>query len=96
MKKLAAIVLACVALAACAKLLGIERKQAIFPHRAHVVAGITCTRCHGNVAEGTALHLPEDKTCTDGCHVKAHDTRACTSCHVSQLAVEKLVEAKDI
>ena len=95
MKRLALIIIGIVALAACARLLGFQRKQAIFPHRAHVVAGISCTRCHGDVAAGNGLHLPEDKTCTDGCHAKPHDPGSCTSCHVSQLAVAQLVEAKD-
>jgi hypothetical protein len=68
----------------------------VFPHRAHVVAGVSCVRCHtGPLAAGPALHLPDDQSCTTGCHAKPHDMRSCTGCHVSQRVVGELVEARD-
>jgi predicted CXXCH cytochrome family protein len=87
---------ACIALAACAGVLGLRRTApGSFPHRAHVVAGVSCTRCHtGLDAPGTSLHLPTDEHCT-GCHTKPHDTRSCEGCHVSKTAVAELVEARD-
>jgi len=83
------------ALAACAGILGLRRAApASFPHRAHVVAGVSCTRCHARL-DAPGLHIPDDASCTDGCHAKPHDTRSCTGCHVSDHAVTELVEARD-
>ncbi|HEU0035830.1 MAG TPA: cytochrome c3 family protein [Kofleriaceae bacterium] len=84
------------ALAACAGILGFKKKQVtdVFPHRAHVTAGVSCTRCHANIDDGApSLHLPDDATCTT-CHTKPHDTRSCTSCHVSPTAVAATIEAR--
>jgi hypothetical protein len=91
-----ALALACVVLAACAGILGLKRKTAAtFPHRAHVVASVSCTRCHANVGDGQpVLHLPDDASCTS-CHAKPHDPRSCTSCHVAPNALAELVEARD-
>ena len=80
--------------AACAGILGLRRTTAAaFPHRAHVVCGVSCTRCHVNIADGAALHLPDDAACAS-CHAKPHDARSCTSCHTSPLAVAQVIEAK--
>jgi len=89
--------LACVALAACAGILGLRTSAPeSFPHRKHVVAGVSCTRCHTGLDKpGDALHLPGDATCTTECHAKPHDTRSCVGCHVSSLAVAELIEARD-
>lgn len=83
--------------AACAGILGLKRgKTGTFPHRSHVVAGVSCTRCHTNVMDTSkpGLHLPDDGTCTT-CHTKPHDTRSCTGCHSSPMTVASLVEAVD-
>lgn len=83
------------ALAACAGVLGFRKASvAIFPHRAHVVAGVSCTRCHAGVeAPGKALHLPDDATCAS-CHTPPHDPRPCTGCHIQPLRVAVMTEAK--
>ena len=85
-----------VALAACAGVLGLRHSTPeSFAHRKHVVAGVSCTRCHVGIDKpGTGLHLPDDATCTS-CHTKPHDTRSCASCHVSQTAIGELIEARD-
>jgi len=87
---------ACLVLAACAGILGLRRPAPKgFPHRAHVTAGVSCTRCHAGLdAPEPRLHLPTDATCTDGCHARPHDPRPCSGCHVSARAVEELVEAR--
>ncbi|MBX3157705.1 MAG: hypothetical protein KF773_17170 [Deltaproteobacteria bacterium] len=92
----ASLALACIALAACAGVLGLRRSSLpeVFPHRAHVVAGVSCTRCHAGVdVPGPALHLPDDAVCTS-CHTRPHDTRSCAGCHASRTAVAELVEAR--
>lgn len=93
-RKLPLAILACAALAACAGVLGL-RPRALpdaFPHRAHVVAGVTCTRCHAGLDQ-PGLHVPDDATCTS-CHTKPHDERPCGGCHVSQRALDELAEAR--
>lgn len=86
-------------LAACAGILGYKtaRTTSVFPHRAHVVSGVSCTRCHAGIDKGGAqLHLPTDATCTTaGCHVKPHDTRSCASCHVSADQIAELVAVRE-
>ncbi len=92
-------IVAIAALAACAGVLGLRRTAPpeSFPHRAHVVAGVSCTRCHPGLEKpgGLQLHLPEAATCTDGCHAKPHDRRPCTGCHVSERAIAELVAARE-
>jgi len=88
--------LAClIALAACAGVLGLRRASVeTFPHRRHVVAGVSCTSCHPAMErDDGALHLPTDATCTT-CHTKPHDTRPCIGCHTPAGAVAQLEEAK--
>ena len=52
MKKLV-FVIAIAMIAACAGILGLRKANTgVFPHRAHVIAGVACTRCHANVADG--------------------------------------------
>ncbi|MEO8706915.1 MAG: hypothetical protein ABI867_43210 [Kofleriaceae bacterium] len=82
-------------LAACAGILGLHRASTgTFPHRAHVVAGVSCTRCHTNVNDrSTPLHLPDDASCAT-CHVKPHDPRSCLGCHSSPIAVAQVIEAQ--
>jgi len=83
-------------LVACAGVLGLSRPgPRAFPHRAHFVAGVSCTRCHTGVADGTAaLHLPDDASCTT-CHGKPHNTGSCLGCHVAPGALTELAEARD-
>jgi len=97
-------------LVACAGVLGLTTRGSSreFPHRAHVVAGVSCTRCHAGIdtlptggsatpqaPDGSpALHLPDDASCTT-CHAKPHDTRSCLGCHVAPTALAELAEARD-
>ena len=72
-------------LAACASVLGIKKvsERRTFEHRAHVVEGVSCTRCHSSVAESeddTPVQLPETALCLE-CHEKPHDARRCRNCH---------------
>jgi hypothetical protein len=90
----AAAVIACVALAACAGVLGLRTgTPETFPHRAHVRAGVSCTRCHTNL-DKPGLHIPDDASCVS-CHDKPHDPRPCGGCHRSATARIELVEAID-
>ena len=90
------VVVVCVALAACAGILGLTRSgPQPFPHRKHAIAGVTCTRCHPNMnASSTALHIPDDATCTT-CHAKPHDTHPCLGCHAAADAIAQLTETRD-
>ncbi|MFT3764016.1 MAG: hypothetical protein QM820_00600 [Minicystis sp.] len=79
------LVIACTA--ACAQILGLRVDgRSPFPHRPHVLAGATCTRCHTGIAsagdEGP-LHLPTNATCSaSDCHKEPHHAnRPCDSCH---------------
>lgn len=82
-------------LAACAGVLGLKRsKPERFAHKAHVIAGVSCTRCHGNVEQGSGLHIPQDATCV-ACHTKPHDSRPCSGCHVSEKAIAEVIQARE-
>src|SRR5512140_1454393 len=83
-------------LVACAGILGLTRSgPRAFPHRAHVIAGVSCTHCHAGIDDGSpALHLPDDARCTT-CHATPHDTRSCLGCHVAPTAIAELAEARD-
>jgi hypothetical protein len=92
-------VIGCLALAACAGILGLRPRatSGLFPHRRHAIAGVACTKCHIGIDKpGPDLHLPSDATCTTaGCHARPHDTRSCTSCHGSQAAVLDLMAVRE-
>jgi len=93
-----AIGLALCGLAACAGVLGLTRSgPRAFPHRSHVVACVSCTRCHPGLDRSSAeLHLPDDASCTAaGCHARPHDTRPCLTCHVAPDALAQLAEARE-
>jgi predicted CXXCH cytochrome family protein len=71
-------------LVACAGLLGVRTPPAHpFEHRAHVVKGIACVRCHTRVASADAsapLDLPTTALCVS-CHTQPHDRNPCGTCH---------------
>ena len=93
------ILLVCIALAACAGVLGLRKSgPTAFPHRKHVTAGVGCTRCHVGLDkdDGKSLHVPDDASCaSEGCHVKPHDPRPCLGCHASEGALATLADARD-
>jgi hypothetical protein len=69
----------------CAKMLGLEQEKEdrAFEHRAHVVEGINCLRCHAGIEEAGEtgpLHLPTTADCVD-CHEDPHDSNTCGDCH---------------
>lgn len=84
--------------AACAKLLGIRSdRDGHFEHRAHVLRGIACTRCHSGMdhAEDTGpLHTPGAQTCTS-CHNQPHETGDCLSCHASTVEKGRAQDARE-
>jgi hypothetical protein len=86
---------ACIALVACAGVLGLRRDaREAFPHRAHVLAGVTCTRCHAGLARDDGpLHLPDTAACVT-CHAKPHDARPCLDCHAAPGALDELADAR--
>ena len=73
-----------VSLVACARILGLRPEGShAFEHRAHVLQGIHCLRCHTgvtNAGEASALHLPDADDCRE-CHEDPHDDGNCTTCH---------------
>lgn len=85
------------AVAACAGILGVRRTPARpFEHRAHVVRGIACVKCHAQVARSDAhspLDLPPPSTCTS-CHQKPHDTSPCGNCHGREADRHAVADAK--
>src|SRR5512146_1592173 len=85
-----------VGLGACARVLGLSKSgPQPFPHRAHVLKGVTCTKCHAAVLkdDGVSLHIPDDATCKE-CHQKPHDERPCLGCHAESNALPELAEAR--
>ncbi|MFT3694456.1 MAG: cytochrome c3 family protein [Kofleriaceae bacterium] len=84
-------------LAACAGVLGLGRTNPqAFPHRKHVLAGVSCTRCHVGLDrdDGRSLHIPDDRSCLE-CHAKPHDDHPCSGCHVAANAFVELAQARD-
>jgi hypothetical protein len=95
-KRVALILVAIVAIGACARVLGLSKSgPQPFPHRKHVIAGVTCVKCHPGIDkdDGVALHVPDEASCTE-CHAKPHDSRPCFGCHVDANALPELVEAR--
>lgn len=83
--------------AACAGVLGIRTKPPQpFPHRAHVVSGIPCTKCHAGVdtPNDPKLHLPDEASCLT-CHSKPHNPAPCFGCHTRPTARAELMEARE-
>lgn len=83
---------------ACAGLLGLRKPAPHrFEHRAHVLQGIPCVKCHAGVATavtGDPLHLPDGESCLE-CHEKPHDTRPCLTCHAGPYTAQDLMTAKE-
>jgi len=90
------VLIAMLALAACAGVLGFSRTEdAPFPHRKHVLAGVACVTCHADIERAqAALHMPTDATCVS-CHAKPHDARSCAGCHTSVETAAQLATTKD-
>jgi len=83
--------LCCVALVACAGVLGFTKGEPQpFPHRKHVLAGVPCTTCH----EATNPRPPDEASCLK-CHAKPHDTHPCLACHTAPGALAALAEARE-
>ncbi len=94
--KRAIVLYAIVGLAACASVLGLTRSgPQAFPHRAHAVAGVPCTRCHVGLErdDGATLHIPDAALCTT-CHAKPHDSHPCLACHTAPNAAGDLADAR--
>ncbi len=89
---------AAVAIAACAGVLGLRRSGTrVFPHRAHVVRGISCVTCHPGISEAGdegPLHLPDQAACGPTCHPQPHDARPCLDCHSEPFASAGAADAR--
>ncbi|HET6414941.1 MAG TPA: hypothetical protein VFG22_01500 [Polyangiales bacterium] len=69
----------------CAKMLGLEQEDEdhAFEHRAHLVEGINCLKCHAGIPEAGEtgpLHFPSTADCVE-CHQEPHNTNTCSDCH---------------
>lgn len=84
----ALITLACLALAACAGILGFKKKSTEFSHRTHVLVGASCTDCHTGIAvAGKQLHMPDEASCEkSGCHREPQ--------RISPESITRIVEAQ--
>ncbi|MCC6555933.1 MAG: hypothetical protein IT372_23480 [Polyangiaceae bacterium] len=94
----ALLALATLGAAACAGVLGIKpRARTTFEHRAHVLEGIQCVRCHTSVeraGDGDPIALPGDDSCRS-CHTAPHDEGACGGCHGTPAAREGAALARE-
>jgi hypothetical protein len=94
-KRLALVAL--LGLVACAGVLGLRRTPSkVFPHRAHVLAGVSCTTCHDGIEKAGdegPLHLPGMDTCTT-CHEDPHDRSDCLECHADPMASAAVIDAR--
>ncbi len=96
MKGAVCLVIVVVILGACAGILGLSHTSPReFPHRKHVLAGVSCTDCHTDITDDAVpLHIPSDATCIT-CHAKPHDSHPCLGCHAAPDALAELAEAKE-
>lgn len=83
--------------AACAGILGLRKPVAptVFPHRAHVVAGVACVTCHAGIDQAGdtgPLHVPPDATCAT-CHAP-HTEGACLDCHGDPWTAAAVADAR--
>ena len=101
MRRFATLLLLCavVLTAACAEILGFRPPgHRPFEHRAHVLEGITCARCHSGIAaagEEGPLHIPGAADCR-ACHESPHDDRNCADCHGLPTTRAAAMEARRI
>lgn len=70
---------------ACAGILGLTPRHTrpVFEHRAHVIQGVSCVRCHESVEAATddePVKFPSTAVCVD-CHKKPHNESDCGNCH---------------
>lgn len=83
--------------AACAGLLGVRsRTEQPFPHRAHVLQGVSCVQCHATTAKSDATSpvvSPPASGCLE-CHAKPHDPNPCGDCHGRAEDRRAVAEAK--
>lgn len=97
MRTLAVAALVAVAAGACAQILGFKPPgRQTFEHRAHVIAGVSCVKCHAgiDVAGDTGpLHIPDTATCVS-CHQTPHDRRDCSGCHGGEFTRLEAAQAK--
>jgi hypothetical protein len=91
-------VLGLAAVGACAGILGLQPKRtAVFAHRKHVTAGVSCLTCHTPTSLAGDTDTPARPT-TAGCvtcHTQPHDTRDCTGCHSDPFAYGLAIEARE-
>lgn len=68
-----------------AKRISLPPARLKFPHRRHVVAGVSCEECHAGVRD-TALatrdHLPRERQCLT-CHESRRVSVRCPTCHLT-------------
>ena len=85
-------------LAACAGILGLRSDgRRPFPHRAHVLAGTSCVKCHpgaDTAGDDAPLHFPDDASCLE-CHSKPHDRRSCLGCHGGPWTAVDAMQARE-
>jgi hypothetical protein len=81
---------------ACARVLGLRKDvEPVFPHRAHLVAGVSCVTCHAGVeraGDDGPLHIPADESCAT-CH-EPHARGSCLGCHGDPFATAAVVDAR--
>lgn len=85
---------------ACAQILGFRGPpEHPFEHRAHVLRGISCLKCHEGVqraGEAGPLHLPGRELCVS-CHTDPHDARDCRTCHgLRQTAARATMDRQEL
>ncbi len=76
----------------CASVLGLKPNvRRPFEHRAHVLEGVSCVRCHDSLeraGDTDPVVFPDTQSCVS-CHQKPHDTRECAGCHGSASSRER-------
>jgi hypothetical protein len=92
------LLLATLGAGACAGVLGLRpRARSTFEHRAHVLEGVQCVRCHGEIeraGDADPIVLPTTEGCVS-CHKKPHTEAACNGCHGLPAAREGAALARE-
>jgi hypothetical protein len=85
-------------LVSCAGILGLRAtSERPFPHRRHLLGGVSCTTCHAGIeraGERGPLHLPDDETCL-GCHAPPHTEGSCTGCHTDPTTAPSVAASRE-